>query len=378
MIGRIFLMLLGFLLIYLGSRNILEPLLMIPMGLGMSAINASVMFLEGGKMGTLFVDPLMSDPSDLVNIMQINWLQPVFTLTFSNGLIACFVFMGIGVLLDVGYIMARPFQSMVIALFAELGTFVVFPFAVALGLTPQEAASVATIGGADGPMVLFTSLVLAKHLFVPITVVGYLYLGLTYGAYPYLIKWMVPARLRGIDMSGDRGPVITSSQKLIFAVVACTLLCLLFPVAAPLFFSLFVGVAVRESGLENFSNLLSETFLYGATFFLGLTLGVLCEANTLLEPTVLKLLLLGILALFISAVGGIIGGYVMYFATGGKFNPIIGIAGVSCVPTTAKIVQKVASAANPGAIILPQALGANISGVITSAIIAGVFIAYFR
>lgn len=378
MIGRIFLMLLGFLLIYLGSRNILEPLLMIPMGLGMSAINASVMFLEGGRMGTLFVDPLMSDPSDLVNIMQINWLQPVFTLTFSNGLIACFVFMGIGVLLDVGYIMARPFQSMVIALFAELGTFVVFPFAVALGLTPQEAASVATIGGADGPMVLFTSLVLAKHLFVPITVVGYLYLGLTYGAYPYLIKWMVPARLRGIDMSGDRGPVITSSQKLIFAVVACTLLCLLFPVAAPLFFSLFVGVAVRESGLENFSNLLSETFLYGATFFLGLTLGVLCEANTLLEPTVLKLLLLGILALFISAVGGIIGGYVMYFATGGKFNPIIGIAGVSCVPTTAKIVQKVATAANPGAIILPQALGANISGVITSAIIAGVFIAYFR
>lgn len=378
MIGRIFLMLLGFLLIYLGSRNVLEPLLMIPMGLGMSSINAGVMFLDAGKMGTLFVDPLMSDVNDLVNIMQINWLQPVFTLTFSNGLIACFVFMGIGVLLDVGYIMARPFQSMIIALFAELGTFVVYPIAIALGLTPQEAASAATIGGADGPMVLFTSLVLAKHLFVPITVVGYLYLGLTYGGYPYLAKWLIPEKLRGISMANDRGPTITSSQKLIFAVVACTLLCLLFPVAAPLFFSLFVGVAVRESGLENFSNLLSETFLYGATFFLGLTLGVLCEANTLLEPTVLKLLLLGILALFVSAVGGIIGGYVMYFATGGKFNPVIGIAGVSCVPTTAKIVQKIATAANPGAIILPQALGANISGVITSAIIAATFIAYLR
>lgn len=378
MIGRIFLMLLGFLLIYLGSRNVLEPLLMIPMGLGMSSINAGVMFLDAGKMGTLFVNPLMSDVNDLVNIMQINWLQPVFTLTFSNGLIACFVFMGIGVLLDVGYIMARPFQSMIIALFAELGTFVVYPIAIALGLTPQEAASAATIGGADGPMVLFTSLVLAKHLFVPITVVGYLYLGLTYGGYPYLAKWLIPEKLRGISMANDRGPTITSSQKLIFAVVACTLLCLLFPVAAPLFFSLFVGVAVRESGLENFSNLLSETFLYGATFFLGLTLGVLCEANTLLEPTVLKLLLLGILALFVSAVGGIIGGYVMYFATGGKFNPVIGIAGVSCVPTTAKIVQKIATAANPGAIILPQALGANISGVITSAIIAATFIAYLR
>ena len=378
MIGRIFLMLLGFLLIYLGSRNVLEPLLMIPMGLGMSSINAGVMFLEAGKMGTLFVDPLMSDVNDLVNIMQINWLQPVFTLTFSNGLIACFVFMGIGVLLDVGYIMARPFQSMIIALFAELGTFVVYPTAIALGLTPGEAASAATIGGADGPMVLFTSLVLAKHLFVPITVVGYLYLGLTYGGYPYLAKWLIPEKLRGISMANDRGPTITRSQKLIFAVVTCTLLCLLFPVAAPLFFSLFVGVAVRESGLENFSNLLSGPFLYGATFFLGLTLGVLCEANTLLEPTVLKLLLLGILALFVSAVGGIIGGYVMYFATGGKFNPVIGIAGVSCVPTTAKIVQKIATAANPSAIILPQALGANISGVITSAIIAGTFIAFLR
>ena len=378
MIGRIFLMLLGFLLIYLGSRNVLEPLLMIPMGLGMSSINAGVMFLEGGKMGTLFVDPLMSDATDLVNIMQINWLQPIYTLTFSNGLIACFVFMGIGVLLDVGYVMARPFQSMIIALFAELGTVAVFPIAVSLGLTQQEAASVATIGGADGPMVLFTSLVLAKHLFVPITVVGYLYLGLTYGGYPYLIKWLIPEKLRGISMAAETGPVITRSQKLIFSVVICTLLCLLFPVAAPLFFSLFVGVAVRESGLTDFSNIIGETFLYGATFFLGLTLGVLCEANTLLEPTVLKLLLLGMLALLISALGGILGGYVMYFATGKKFNPMIGVAGVSCVPTTAKVVQKIATKANPAAIILPQALGANISGVITSAIMAGVFIAILR
>jgi len=378
MIGRIFLMLLGFLLIYLGSKNVLEPLLMIPMGLGMSSINAGVMFLEGGKMGTLFVDPLMADPVDLVNIMQINWLQPIYTLTFSNGLIACFVFMGIGVLLDVGYVMARPFQSMIIALFAELGTIAVFPIAVGLGFTEPEAAAVATIGGADGPMVLFTSLILAKHLFVPITVVGYLYLGLTYGGYPYLIKWLIPKKLQGINMAGDTGPVIGRSQKLIFAVVTCTLLCLLFPVAAPLFFSLFVGVAVRESGLESFSNLIGETFLYGATFFLGLTLGVLCEANTLLEPTVLKLLLLGMLALLISALGGILGGYILYFATGGKFNPMIGIAGVSCVPTTAKVVQKIASSVNPSAIILPQALGANISGVITTAIISGIYVAMLR
>ena len=376
--GRIFLMLLGFFLIYLGSKNVLEPLLMIPMGLGMSSVNAGVMFIENGKMGTLFVDPLISDPIELMNVMQIDWLQPIYTLTFSNGLIACLVFMGIGVLLDVGYVMARPFQSMFIALFAELGTIAVFPIAVALGLSEREAAAVATIGGADGPMVLFTSLVLAKHLFVPITVVGYLYLGLTYGAYPYLIKWLVPEHIRGINMVADRGSKISRSQKLIFAVVACTLLCLLFPVAAPLFFSLFVGVAVRESGIDSFTKLLGDVFLYAATFFLGLTLGVLCEANTLLEPTVLKLLLLGMLALTISALGGLLGGYILYFWSGGKYNPMIGIAGVSCVPTTAKVVQKIASTANPRAIILPHALGANISGVITTAIIAATYVALLR
>jgi len=115
-----------------------------------------------------------------------------------------------------------------------------------------------------------------------------------------------------------------------------------------------------------------------APFLLGLTLGVLCEANTLLEPTVLKLLLLGMLALTISALGGLLGGYILYFWSGRRFNPIIGIAGVSCVPTTAKIVQKVASAANARAIIMPQALGANISGVITTAIIAATYVALLR
>ncbi len=377
-IGRVVLILLGFVLVYLGKKEVLEPLLMIPMGMGMSAVNAGVLVFDSGKTGTLFVDPLASTTDAVMGVLQIDWVQPIYTLMFSNGLIACLVFMGIGVLLDVGFVMARPFQSMILALFAELGTVLVFPLGIALGMTEQEAASVATIGGADGPMVLFTSLVLAKHLFVPITVVGYLYLGLTYGGYPYLIKLLIPARLRAIPMPVENVKKITSAQKLVFAVVVCTLLCLLFPVAAPLFLSLFVGVAVRESGLVNFQQLLGETFLYGATFFLGLTLGILCEASTLLDPVVLKLLLLGCLALLLSGIGGIVGGYVLYFWYGGKFNPMIGIAGVSCVPTTAKVVQKLATAANPGVMIMPHALGASISGVITSAIFTGIFVALLR
>ncbi|WP_168583114.1 sodium ion-translocating decarboxylase subunit beta [Gephyromycinifex aptenodytis] len=377
-IGRIVLIFLGFALVYLGKKEVLEPLLMIPMGMGMSAVNAGVLVLDGKRLGTLFVDPLVTESDDVLNALQIDWLQPIYTFMFSNGLIACLVFMGIGVLLDVGYVMARPFQSMFIALCAEAGTFAVFPLALALGMSPGEAASVATIGGADGPMVLFTSLILAPELFVPITVVGYLYLGLAYGAFPYLVRWLIPAKLRGLPMPPGKQRRITSGQKLAFAVGISTLLSLLFPVAAPLFLSLFVGVAVRESGIVQFQDLMSKVFLYGATFFLGLTLGALCEAGTLLNPAVLKLLLLGMLALLISALGGILGGYILYFATGGKVNPVVGIAGVSCVPTTAKVAQKVAGAENPAAIIMPAALGASISGVITSAIIAGTFVALLR
>jgi len=114
--------------------------------------------------------------------------------------------------------------------------------------------------------------------------------------------------------------------------------------------------------------------LYGSTFFLGLTLGTLCEAHLILNPKILLLLILGIVSLLLSGIGGIMGGYIMYFITRGKFNPVIGIAGVSCVPTTAKVVQKAVSAVNPDSIVLPEAIGANICGVITTAIIAGIYI----
>jgi len=372
---RVGLILLGALLVYLGKKGVLEPLLMIPMGIGMVAVNAGIMFMPDGTQGNLFVDPMVSDTNELMNILQIDCLQPIYTLTFSNGLIACFVFMGIGVLLDVGYLLQRPFMSMFLAMCAELGTFVTIPIAMAMGLNLNDSASIAMVGGADGPMVLFTSLTLSKNLFVPITVVAYLYLGLTYGGYPYLIRLLVPKRLRGIAIVRKKEvKPISSGVKLAFAVILCIVLCMLFPVAAPLFFSLFLGVAIRESGLTHMIDFIGGPLLYGSTMFLGMLLGILCEAHLLLNPQILTLLVLGIIALLFSGIGGIMGGYIMYFITKGNFNPVIGIAGVSCVPTTAKVAQKEVSKENPSAIILPEALGANISGVITTAIITGIYI----
>lgn len=363
---------LGMVLAYYGFKRVFEPLIMIPMGIGMIAINSGVLMLNTGEFGTIILSPLVSEPTELMDIMQINFLQPVYSLMFSNGLIACLVFMGIGSMSEIGFILIRPWASIVVAIFAELGTFVVLVLGVKFGLTPGEAASIAVVGGADGPMVLFTSLMLAKDLFVPISVIAYLYLSLTYVGYPYLVRLMVPKKYRGIDVDMSY-PQVSKKSKFLFILVVCALLCLLLPVAAPLILSFFLGVAIKEAEVEPLQQFLETTVIYGSTLFLGLLLGVLCESQLILNPKVGILVVLGIVALAVSGVGGLLGGWLVYLVTK-KYNPVIGISGVSCVPTTAKIAQEIAYHENPYCMIMPLAMGACVSGVIVSAIATGVFV----
>ena len=374
-IGRIVLILLGAAFLYLGFKGILEGLIMVPMGIAMIGVNAGTMVLEAGRMGTLFVDPLTAEPNALMNILQINFLQPIYTYTFSNGLIACLVFMGIGSITDIDFLIAKPVLSMLLAVAAEFGTIFTFPIAIACGFTPGEAASIAIVGGADGPMVLFTSLSLARNLFVPISVVAYIYLSLCYAGFPYLIKGLIPKSMQGTPMNLAEIPKISRAEKFTFTVVCATVLCLLFPVAAPLFASFFLGVAIKESNLPRHLEFLSTTVLYGSTFFLGFVLGSLLSADVILNSKVWLLLILGCLSLLLSGLGGLAGGVIAYKVSRGKINPLIGIAGVSCVPTTAKVAQKCAFQANKKCMILPFAMGPNVAGVITTAIIAGIYIA---
>lgn len=372
--ARVVLIVAGFILAYMGFERKLEPLIMIPMGIGMICVNCGILYLDQNTVGTIFLDPLVSEPGELMNIMQINFLQPIYNLLFSNGLIACLVFLGIGVRSDLDFLLSRPWTSVVIALFAEMGSFVALVVGVlAFGMTPETAASVATIGGADGPMVLFTSLQLAPELFVPISIIAYLYLSLTYAGYPSLIRLMVPKKYRGIDIE-EYPPEVPAKTKFVFVLVVCGLLCLLLPMAAPLIMSFFLGVAIKEAEVNEYVALLENGIMYVSTFFLGLLLGVLCEASTILNPVVLQILVLGVVALTVSGVGGLLGGWLFYKIKKGQFNPVVGIAGVSCVPTTAKLAQRAAAEENPFAMILPVAMGANICGVITSAVVAGVFI----
>ena len=372
-LGRIFLIALGFLFIFLAYRKVLEPLIMIPMGVGMLAVNGGLMVMEAGQLGNLFINPLASNIEELMFFLQIDFLQPIYTFTFSNGLIACLVFMGIGAITDIDILIAKPWMSLFLAICAELGTIVTLPIALAMGLLPNEAAAIALVGGADGPMVLYGSIMLARDLFVPITVVAYVYLAVCYAGYPFLVK-IIPRRLRGIEMDWRSIPQVSPGAKFAFAIIICAFLCLLFPVAAPLFASFFVGLAIKEAKVLRYIEFLSGPLLYGATFFLGLTLGALLGVDIVFNPKVLTLLVLGIVALTLSGLGGIAGGLIYHKISKEPFNPLIGIAAVSCIPTTAKVAQKCAAAVNKKAMILPFAMGPCVAGVITTAIITGIYI----
>lgn len=375
---RVALILLGFVLAFYGFKGKLEPLIMVPMGLGMIAVNAGVLFLGDGSTGTLIIDPLVSETDDLMQAIQVNFLQPIYNFTFSNNLIACLVFMGIGARSELSFLLARPWTCIIIAIFAEMGTFATLSLGVnVFGLDPAQAASVATIGGADGPMVLFGTLMMSPDMFVSVSIIAYLYLSLTYAGYPYIIKALVPKKYRGLDVEFDM-PQASSKSKFIFVVVVCLILCLLLPVAAPLMLSFFLGMAVKEAKILPYQELFEGVITSVSSMFLGLVLGTLCEASTILDPVVGIVLILGILALAISAVGGLAGGWIVYLfdkRRGKTFNPVVGIAGVSCVPTTTKLAQHAAEEENPFAIIIPIAMGCNIGGVIVSAIATGVFVA---
>ena len=223
--ARLVLIGIGLALAWLGFKRTLEPLIMVPMGIGMMVVNCGMLFLASGGTGNLLLDPLVSDPAAVMDAMQVNFLQPIYNLTFSNGLIACLVFMGIGARSEISFLLAKPWSSMIVAIFAEMGTFAALILGVmAFGLTPEQAAAMATIGGADGPMVLFSSLMMAPELFVPISIIAYLYLSLTYGGYPYIIKALVPKKYRGIDMYVDV-PEVSQGSKFLFIVITCAVLC---------------------------------------------------------------------------------------------------------------------------------------------------------
>ena len=376
-VARIVLIVFGFVLACLGFKRTLEPLIMVPMGIGMMAVNCGMMFLTSGTVGNLLLDPLVSDASAIVDAMQVNFLQPIYNLTFSNGLIACLVFMGIGARSEISFLLAKPWSSMIIAIFAEMGTFAALAAGVlAFGLTPEQSAAMATIGGADGPTAILTASKLSVELLPAIAIAAYSYMALIPLIQPPLMRLMTTRKMRQVKMSQLR--VVSKTEKIIFPIAVTIFVVLLIPDTAPLIGMLMLGNLFRECGVtERLSDTAQNALINIVTIPLGLSVGFKATADQFLTPQTLGIVALGLTAFLLSTAGGLLLGDLMYVLTGGKVNPLIGSAGVSAVPMAARVSQVEGQKENPSNFLLMHAMGPNVAGVIGSACAAGFMIKVF-
>ena len=285
------------------------------------------------------------------------------------------IFMGVGAMTDFTPLIANP-KSLLLGAAAQLGIFVTFIGAKALGFTAAEAGSIGIIGGADGPTAIFVTTKLAPHLLGPIAVAAYSYMALVPVIQPPIMKLLTTKKQRMVRMEQLRK--VSKTETVIFPIAVTIIVSLLLPDATTLVGMLMLGNLVRVSGVtERLSKTAQNELCNIVTIFLGLTVGATTKGTTFLTPQTLMIVALGVVAFGMGTAGGVLLGDLMYVLTKGKINPLIGSAGVSAVPMAARVSQKVGQEADPGNFLLMHAMGPNVSGVIGSAVAAGVFIALF-
>ncbi len=293
------------------------------------------------------------------------------------------IFLGIGAMTDFGPLLANP-KSFLLGAAAQLGIFATFIGARAMNLlgvpalafTNKEAASIAIIGGADGPTAIFLTSKLAPHLLGAIAIAAYSYMALVPIIQPPIMKLLTTKKERSVVMTQSRE--VSKTEKIIFPIVVVILCVLLLPSAAPLIGMLMLGNLMRESGVvDRISKTAQNELMNIVTICLGVTVGATANAASFLQAKTLLIICLGLIAFSVGTAGGVLLGKVMYFFSGGKVNPLIGSAGVSAVPMAARVSQKVGQAENPGNFLLMHAMGPNVAGVIGSAVAAGVLLSLF-
>ncbi len=293
------------------------------------------------------------------------------------------IFLGIGCMTDFGPLLSNP-KSFLLGAAAQLGIFVTFfgaralnllPMAEAwgLGFTNQEAASIAIIGGADGPTAIFLTSKLAPHLLGAIAVAAYSYMALVPIIQPPIMRALTTKKERSVVMTQLR--TVSKTEKILFPIFVTAICVLLLPSAAPLIGMLMLGNLFRESGVvERLTKTAQNELMNIITILLGVTVGATANAHTFLQPKTLLIICLGLIAFSMGTAGGVLLGKVMYVVTGGKVNPLIGSAGVSAVPMAARVAQKEGQRENPSNFLLMHAMGPNVAGVIGSAVAAGVLL----
>ena len=373
-------------LLYLGIVKGFEPLLMVPIGFGMLLANLPLAGLNGtpvyeylaeathnGKAG---VQVIMEDGSVMYQYVKSNGgLLYYLYQGVKLGIYPPLIFMGVGAMTDFGPLIANP-KSMLLGAAAQLGIFLTFIGALALGFTPQEAGSIGIIGGADGPTAIYVTTKLAPHLLGPIAVAAYSYMALVPVIQPPIMKALTTKAERQIVMEQLRP--VSKTEKIIFPIMVTIVVSLLLPSAAPLVGMLMLGNLFRVCLVaDRLSDTAQNALMNIVTIFLGTTVGATATAEVFLSWSTIKIMILGVIAFSFGTAGGVLFAKLMCKITGGKINPLIGSAGVSAVPMAARVSQVVGQKENPKNFLLMHAMGPNVAGVIGSAIAAGVLLSLF-
>jgi len=346
-------------LIYLAIHRKFEPLLLLPIAFGVLLVN-------------LPLTGLMDAPSGETAGGLLYYLYQGVKL----GIYPSLIFLGIGAMTDFGPLIARP-SSLFLGAGAQFGICVAFVIATVLGFAPASAASIAIIGGADGPTAIYLTTKLAPELLPAVAIAAYSYMALIPMIQPPIMRALTTKKEREIVMVQLR--TVSKLERICFPIIVTVLCVLLLPSVAPLIGMLMLGNLFREAGVvERLSDTVQNALINIVTIFLGITVGATAAAESFLRAETLQILGLGLVAFVFSTVGGLLLGKLMCWLTKGKINPLIGSAGVSAVPMAARISHLEGRKANPVNFLLMHAIGPNVAGVIGSAVAAGVLLSLFR
>ena len=359
-LGNILMIIVALGLLYLAIKKNYEPLLLIPIAFGMLLVN--------------IFPGIMASPEETSN--GVGGLLYYFYKLDEWSILPPLIFLGVGALTDFGPLIANP-VSFLLGASAQFGIFVAYLVAMMMGFSDMAAAAIAIIGGADGPTSIFLANKLQqKDLLGPIAVAAYSYMSLVPIIQPPIMKLLTTEKERKIKMAQLRQ--VSRREKILFPIIVTIVVCMILPDTTPLVGMLMLGNLFRESGVvKQLQETASNALMYIVVILLGTSVGATTSAKNFLRWDTLKIVLLGLVAVSFATAMGVLIGKLMCKITKGKINPLIGAAGVSAVPMSARVVQKVGAQADPDNFLLMHAMGPNVAGVIGTAVAAGVFMAIF-
>ena len=367
-------LLVAFVFLYLGIKKGFEPLLMVPIAFGMLLAN-----IPEANLAVQYHDldgfrDLLAGRGEFVGCTP--GLMDFLNFGVKAGVYPPLIFLGIGAMTDFAPRIANP-CSFILGAAAQLGIFFTYLGAILLGFAPNEAGSIAIIGGADGPTAIFVTSQLAPYMLGTIAVAAYSYMALVPVIQPPIMKALTTKKERSVVM-GSLRPV-SKLENILFPIMVTVIVSLLLPDAASLVGMLMLGNLLKESGqTERIAKAAQNELMNIITIFLGISVGATTSAQSFLNLNTIKIVVLGLIAFCLGTAGGTLFGKLMYIATKGKVNPLIGSAGVSAVPMAARVSLKVGQKENPSNFLLMHAMGPNVSGVIGSAVEAGILLTLLK